>query len=80
MNFVLNCVHWILAKPDNITPFLLKNIADFIFIPFCNLFNKPLQTGTLPFNWVSGNVVPVHKCNHNITLVTISQLALHLYF
>ena len=53
--------------PDNIIPFLLKSAADFISVPLCNLFNKSLSTGTLPFDWVSGNVVPIHKRNdkHN---------------
>ena len=47
--------------------FLLKSAADFISVPLCNLFNKSLSTGTLPFDWVSGNVVPIHKRNdkHN---------------
>jgi hypothetical protein len=50
--------------PDNITPFLLKNTADFISVPLCHLFNKSLS---FPFDWVSGNIVPVHKRNdkHN---------------
>jgi len=47
--------------PDNLTPYLLKNAADFIAVPLCHLFNKSLSTGTLPFDWVSGNIVPVHK-------------------
>jgi len=53
--------------PDNITPFLLKNTADFICVPLYKLFNKSLSTGALPFDWVWGNVVPVHKRNdkHN---------------
>ena len=53
--------------PDNITPFLLKTAADFICVPLCNLFNKSLSTGTLPFDWVSGNIVSIHKRNdkHN---------------
>ena len=53
--------------PDNITSFLLKNAADYISIPLCHLFNKSLSTGTLPFDWVSGNIVPIHKRNdkHN---------------
>jgi len=53
--------------PDNLTPFLLKNAADFIAVPLCHLFNKSLSTGMLPFDWVSGNIVTVHKCNdkHN---------------
>ena len=53
--------------PDNITSFLLKSAADYISIPLCRLFNKSLSTGTLPFDWVSGNIVPIHKRNdkHN---------------
>ena len=53
--------------PDNITPFLLNSSADFISIPFCHLFNKSLSTGTLPFDWISGNTIPIHRRNdkHN---------------
>ena len=53
--------------PDNITPFLLKSSADYISLPLCHLFNKSLSTGTLPFDWISGNIVPIHKRNdkHN---------------
>ena len=59
--------------PDNITSFLLKNAADYISIPLCHLFNKSLSTGTLPFDWVSGNIVPIHKCNdkHNPSNYTV---------
>ena len=52
---------------DSITPFLLKSAADYISMPICCLFNKSLSTGTLLFNWISGNIVPIHKRNdkHN---------------
>ena len=49
--------------PDSITPFLLKAAAEHISVPLSHLFNQSLSTGTLPFDWVSGNVVPIHKRN-----------------
>jgi len=44
--------------PDNITSFLLKNAADYISVPLCCLFNNSSSTGNLPFDWISGNIVP----------------------
>ena len=49
--------------PDSITPFLFKAAAEHISVPLSHLFNQSLSTGTLPFDWVSGNVVPIHKQN-----------------
>ena len=49
--------------PDSITPFLLKSSAEYISVPLSHLFNQSLSTGTLPFDWVSANVVPIHKRN-----------------
>ena len=57
--------------PDNITPFLLKNTADFISVPLCHLFNKSLLIGSQVF-FLSTSVMI------NITLVAIGQLALLL--
>jgi len=53
--------------PDGITSLLLKSVADFISIPLCRLFNKSVLSGILPSDWVSGNIVPIHKHNdkHN---------------
>ena len=37
--------------------------AEYICVPLSHLFNQSLLTGTLPFDWVSANVVPIHKWN-----------------
>jgi len=47
--------------PDQLTPFLVKKSADFICDPLCKLFNQSMSMGTLPKDWTSANVVPVHK-------------------
>ena len=49
--------------PDSITPFLLKTAAEHISVPLSHLFNQFLSIGTLPFDWVSANIVPIHKRN-----------------
>ena len=52
-----------LRKPVALTPFLLKAAAEHISVPLSYLFNQSLSTGTLPIDWVSGNIVPIHKRN-----------------
>ena len=64
--------------PDRITLFLLKNAADFISIPPCCLFNKSRSSGTLPFDWVSGNLFQYTSAMTSIILVIIHQLVSHL--
>ena len=49
--------------PDSITPFLLRTAAEHISVPLSHLFNQSLLTGTLPFDWVSANIVPIYKRN-----------------
>ena len=67
MNYFLNFSYCSKSFDINLHNWLLKNTADFICVSLCKLFNKSLSTGALPFDWVSGNVVPVHKHNeeHN---------------
>lgn len=47
--------------PDNIPPIFLKNIADFICVPLCIIFNRSFRTHTLPLDWLISKVIPVHK-------------------
>ena len=62
---IMSCVVLMLAYHVALTPFLLKTAAEHIFVPLSmsHLFNQSLQMGTLPFNWVSANIVPIHKRN-----------------
>ena len=46
---------------DGIPARLLKETAEVIAPSLCCLFNKSLNTGTLPDEWKLANVVPVHK-------------------
>ena len=46
---------------DGIPARLLKETSEVIAPSLCCLFNKSLNTGTLPDEWKLANVVPVHK-------------------
>ena len=47
--------------PNNILGYILKQCGTVIGPSLCSLFNHSLKTGTLPFEWKSANVTPVHK-------------------
>ena len=47
--------------PDGVPLLLLHKSAEHISFPLSILFNKSLSTGQLPLDWVSANVIPVHK-------------------
>ena len=47
--------------PDLLTPFLLKLTAEYISVPLSQLFNKSIISATLPSDWISANIVPIHK-------------------
>ncbi|KAI8516837.1 hypothetical protein Bbelb_054180 [Branchiostoma belcheri] len=47
--------------PDDITPNLLRRVADSISVPLTNLFNMSLSLGQVPSRWKEANVTPVHK-------------------
>ena len=57
MNVSKACGH------DGITPNLLKITAEFIAPSLSKLMNASLNSGTLPFDWLSANIVPIHKQN-----------------
>ena len=56
--------------PDNIPGHILKQCRAVIAPSLCSLFNQSLQTGTLPSEWKSANVTPVHKKTKNNLLLT----------
>ena len=49
--------------PDCITPRMLKLTADHVSSSLSNLMNRSIASGSLPFDWVSANIVPVYKRN-----------------
>ena len=49
--------------PDKIPGQILKQCSSVIAPSLCSLFNHSLQSGTLPSEWKSANVTPVHKKN-----------------
>ena len=49
------------AGPDGIHGKILKNCATSLALPLSLLYNKCYNTGSIPNEWKSANVVPVHK-------------------
>ena len=47
--------------PDLLSPCLLKEAAPVISPSLAGLFNKSIQDGSLPEDWVSANIAPVFK-------------------
>ena len=45
--------------PDLIPANLLKEGAESICMPLSHLFQQSFEGGTLPFDWMSANVIPV---------------------
>ena len=46
---------------DEITPFILKSCALFLFEPLTKLFNLSLQSSVVPQEWKRGMIVPIYK-------------------
>ena len=47
--------------PDDIPPRLLKETAHQIAPSLCSLFNRSLNSGSLPEDWKLANIIPVFK-------------------
>ena len=62
---VLNCLDKLNVKKtpgtDTISPRMLKEAKDEFLKPLTSLFNKSLQTGTVPNEWKLANVTPIFK-------------------
>ena len=54
------------AGPDQLKPLLLKELRDEIAPIIKIIFEKSLQTGKLPSDWVTANVMPVFKKRRQI--------------
>ena len=46
---------------DNISAKLIRECADLISIPLCNIFNKSLSSGSFPDDWKCARVTPLFK-------------------
>ena len=49
------------SGPDGISAPVLKEIADVVAGPLCNIFNQSLKFGTVPDNWRHANITPIYK-------------------
>ena len=47
--------------PDQVHPRVVREASDQLAEPLAILFNKSLNTGTLPVDWKQGSVVPIYK-------------------
>ena len=62
--------------PDGIHPNLLKRFSnDFASILFY-IFNKSLESGILPSNWKSANIVPIHKKDSKLLVKNYRPISL----
>jgi hypothetical protein len=50
--------------PDG-NPAKLKETADVIAPSLCTLFNKSISSGSLPDEWKTANIVPIHRKGDN---------------
>ncbi|KAI8516481.1 hypothetical protein Bbelb_050620 [Branchiostoma belcheri] len=49
------------SGPDDITPYLLRQVADTISAPLIRVFNTSLTFGQVPSGWKEANVTPIYK-------------------
>ena len=49
------------AGPDNISPRILRELADVLADPLCIIFRKSLAEGCVPSDWRHANVAPIYK-------------------
>ena len=67
MNFHLNVAFLLKtfqkSGPDLIPAILLREGAEEISHSLCKTFKLSLCSGTLPQDWVSAHIIPVHKNN-----------------
>ena len=49
------------AGPDGITPYVLKTAAEEIAPALTIIFQKSLDTGTVPLDWLCANITPIFK-------------------
>ena len=49
------------SEPDGWPITIIKSVSEFISVSLSILFNKSLNSGTLPSDWKCANVTPIHK-------------------
>ena len=49
------------SGPDNISPYLLKQLRDQLAIPLTIIYKKSLQEGSVPSSWKESNITPIFK-------------------
>ena len=49
------------AGPDNVWPFMLRDLRDVIAPVLQAVFTRTYETGQLPKQWKEANVVPIYK-------------------
>ena len=59
------------AGPDNIPARFLQTFSTLISEPLALIFNKSIETGTVPPDWRCGNITPIFKKDQNQVLVII---------
>ena len=47
--------------PDNIPPYLIKQLKDQLALPLTIVFNKSLKEGSVPSSWKEANITPIFK-------------------
>ena len=61
---------------DNITSATLKNIKNTICIPLTNIFNKSLETGTVPDLLKLAKIIPIYKSKNKELLNNYRPISL----
>ena len=49
------------SSPDNISPRVLKELADTVADPLTRIFRRSLSEGSVPADWKHANVSPIYK-------------------
>ena len=49
------------AGPDGVNNRVLKELADVLSLPLCDLFNQSLSTGEFPEQWKLSHITPIPK-------------------
>ena len=62
--------------PDQICPRLLKEGAEQLLPSLVKIFNKSLDEGVLPLDWVSANITPVYKKGDKHLVVNYRPISL----
>ena len=61
--------------PDKIVPRILHDFANILAEPLADIFNKSLETSTVPHDWQTANGVPIFKKRKNINPQIATSLA-----